>query len=325
MHPYWDRLYQAESDGYEFVGHSIAAQAFDVDLVIDQAQHRIEVKGVARCTVITERCAEIRFLLGRNVEKETQAEVTISLLQIDGNDVVWTQQGECFTIPLSPALSGGETFQLHFHYTAIPLARKCWVHLSADGYVPDVGDAETELCYEGCWLPIFDDLFTHVSTDIRIQESLGQQVVFNGKLLETRDSDGATIYRFSSVMPGMPTVIIGDFLHSTLTYEHARITCYYQPGYRQVVDLTLTLARDIVAMYTEWFGINPVSEISLVQLRRTGFGQYAPSPLVAFPLHDLQPDSAFASPDAPLDAQFQLGLIGMLSHEIGHFSVWRPY
>lgn len=319
MHPYWERLFQTEENGHGFVGHNIAAQTFDVDLVIDQEHHSIEVKGVVSCIVLTETCSEVCFLLGRNIENETHASVMISLLQIDRNDVVWTQQEDRFTIPLSQSLSRGETFQLGFHYITIPLARKCWVHSSADGFVPELGDAETELCYEGCWLPVFDNQYTHVYANIQINESLGQQVVFNGKLLETSEIDGVTVYRYTSIMPSYPTVIVGDFICKTLTYENARIMCYYQPGYHRIIDYVLKLAKDIVAMYTEWFGINPVSDISLVQLRRTGFGQYAPSPLVIFPLCDLQPDSAFTLPDASLDLQLQHRLIGMLSHEIGHF------
>ena len=71
-------------------------------------------------------------------------------------------------------------------------------------------------------------------------------------------------------------------------------------------------------LYADWFGVNPVTDATLVQLRRTGFGQYAPSPLVAFPRQDLQPDSAYVSPHADLAEQTREKLVSMLSHELGH-------
>lgn len=316
---FWERLSQAEERGAAFVGHAVAARAFEVDLVIDQPHHRISVEGTAHCEALEEGCREIRFVLGRNVERESGADVAIAELRLNGLDVAWKQERDCFSIPLSGTMAKGETFDLSFRYVATPLARKCWVHSRADGVVPELGDGETELCYEGCWLPVFDNVFSTVTTDIRIRESLGQQVIFNGRLVEATETEEGVVHHFTSVMSGSPTVIVGEFATKAITYGDARITCHFQPGHERSVDAALALAQQIVGLYTDWFGVNPVTDATLVQLRRTGFGQYAPSPLVAFPRQNLSPDSAYPSPHANPAEQTREELVSMLSHELGHF------
>jgi len=316
---FWERLMLSEERGGRFVGRAAVARAFDIDLLIDQPHHCIAVAGVAHCEVLEEGCKEIRFVLGRNVERDSFADVAIAKLQLNALDVAWTQDGDCCSIALPQAMVKGETFALSFEYVATPLARKCWVHSRADGFVPELGDDETELCYEGCWLPVFDNVFSTVTTDIRIRESLGQRVIFNGRLVETEETENGVVYHFTSVMPGWPTVMVGDFAAKAVTYGDARIACHFQPGYERSVDIALALAQQIVQLYTDWFAVNPVTDATLVQLRRTGYGQYAPSPLVAFPRQDLWPDSAYPSPHATPAEQTREELVPMLSHELGHF------
>jgi aminopeptidase N len=317
---FWDRLSAAEERGDAFLGQAVRARAFDVDLLIDQPNHRISVTGTADCEVQEDGCRELRFLLGRNLARDDFAEVTVAKLQLDGRDVAWEQTGDCFAVAAPRPLAKGETFALSFQYTATPFARKCWVHSCAGSEEPGLGEGETELCYEGCWLPLFDKLLLPVTTDIRIRESLGQQAIFNGRLVVATQTADGLVHHFASVMPGMPTVIIGDFITKAVTHGGARVACYFQPGYERSVDIALTLAQQLVQLYTDWFGVSPGADATLVQLRRgPGLGQYAPSPLVAFPLQDLRPDTAYASPDSDAGEQTRRDLTAMLSHELGHF------
>ena len=316
---YWERLGEIEDVDAAFMRRAAVAHSYTVELFVNQPQRRIEVTGTAQGEILAEACMELHFLLGRNLEREDFADVTLAQLQLNGHDVAWKREGDRFTIALPRRLSRGESFAVAFQYSAVPLARKCWVHSRASGMVPGVGDGESELCYEGCWLPIFDDMFYPVSTDIFIREALGQQIIFNGNLLNITETTDGPLYHFTSVMPGMPTVIVGDFITRTISDGAMRMTAYFQPGYERSAEYALALAEQIAALYTEWFVINPANDFMLVQLRRSGFGQYAPSPLVAFPRQDLQPDDAYPSATDTLDAQAQRQMITMLAHEIGHF------
>ncbi len=55
--------------------------------------------------------------------------------------------------------------------------------------VPGLGDGETELCFEGHWLPLANEYFQPPSAKIKIIADRELTVIFNGKLIESQEQN----------------------------------------------------------------------------------------------------------------------------------------
>ncbi len=314
MDDFWQTFLDCESRGFEFLkGNVWQIDSYDVVVTLSPGDHSIGVTGSAQGTILAERCDELRFLLGLNVAQRNHTLVDVRTLRCSGQELPAVPDEHMFSIELDHTAPCGDTVVLEFDYRSVPIARKCWVNSTAGGPVPGLGDGETELCFEGYWLPFANVLYQPVTAEVKIVDRSGRQVIFNGKLLEISDDGSATTYRYRTCTPTMPTVIAGDFgLVTKPISDDSSVRFYHQPGYEEIAGAVVGLAADVFGRFVHWLGVNPLQgqDFGLVQLKRSSFGQYAPFPLVIFPEQDI----AFLMGD---DAWQKL--TGMLGHEIGHF------
>ena len=313
MEDFWRTLFACEDSGWDFIKNgSWQIDAYDVTVILDPKEHSIEVDGNAEGTVLVESCDELRFILGLNVASESYAQVAIKALSVNGQQRVdYGNGGYKFRIPFLQKASKGDSVTLGFHYTSVPLARKCWVNSDSKGPVQGLGDGETELCFEGFWLPWANAQFQPVMATVEIVDKAGCQVIFNGELLETWQEGGATHSRFRTTIPGHPTLIAGEFEKTTkIVGDGGSITFYHQKDYAKVAQDIVDFTQGILERFVKWFTVNPVRDFYLVQLKRTEFGQYAPFPMVIFPRDDISKEMARENWER---------LAGMLGHEVSHF------
>jgi aminopeptidase N len=316
MENFWETFSALERAGHAFIqGNAWRIDAYDVTVTLRPKAHSLEVLGEARGTIQANACRELRFLLGLNVAAEDGASYKIRSLKLKGEEAAYEADRYMVTLPLDTPRTTGDTVTLTFHYHVSPIARKGWVNSRSDGPVPELGNGETELCFEGLWLPFANIQFQPVTTTIDVIAPADQVVIFNGVRLDTqalpKDEQRHRRHRFRSLGPGWPTVIAGDFVHAQKPMHHGgRAHFYHQPSYEQVAEALLEHACELVERFVAWFEINPIRDFILVQLQRTSFGQYAPFPMVAFPKDDVPPTAEDAVTPQ---------LTGMLAHEIGHF------
>ena len=206
MEDFWKTLFACEDSGWDFIKNgSWQIDAYDVTVILDPKEHSIEVDGNAEGTVLVESCDELRFILGLNVASESYAQVAIKALSVNGQQRVdYRNDRYKFYIPVVQKASKGDSVTLGFHYTSVPLARKCWVNSDSKGPVQGLGDGETELCFEGFWLPFANAQFQPVMATVEIVDKAGCQVIFNGELLETWQEGGATHSKYRTTIPGHP-------------------------------------------------------------------------------------------------------------------------
>jgi hypothetical protein len=313
MGDFWKTLSTCEGSGWDFIkNNSWQIDTYDVILILNPKEHSIEVNGNAIGTVLAESCEELRFLLGLNTSSESYAQVAIKALSVNGQQGVdYMSDQYKFRIPLLQKAYRGDRVTLGFHYTSVPLARKCWVNSDSKGPVEGLGDGETELCFEGFWLPFANEQYQQVMATVEIVDRAGCQVVFNGELLKTWQEGGAPYSKYGTTVPTLPTIVAGEFEKTTsMLGDGGSITFYHQKEYAKVAEDIVDFTQGILERFVEWFTVNPVRNFYLVQLKRTEWGQYAPFPMVIFPRDDISQEMERGSWER---------LAGMLGHEIAHF------
>jgi hypothetical protein len=311
MGDFWPRFLALEGSGFEFLkDSSCQLEHYDVKLQIQNEDHSIDVQGTARGRVIGTTADQLRFLLGFNYVDPNQVSFTFRELTFGGEPAAYHSDKHMHQLLFGRELREGDAFEIGFSYKTSPVARKCWVNSESDWPVPGLGDGETELCFEGCWLPFANGRFQSVTVDIQIEDLPGASVLFNGQFLGTGYEDDCLVHRFSTWMPTFPTVVAGDFQVVTRQIGDGTLAFYHQPGYSDVVETMLDIAESVLSVLVELLGTNPVRDFALIQLKRTDWGQYAPFPFVLFPADDIS----------------RLGegsdwkrVTQMLAHEIGHF------
>jgi hypothetical protein len=311
MDDFWPRFLALEGSGFGFLkGSPCQLEHYDVKLQIQNQDHSIDVQGTARGRVIGTTADQLRFLLGSNYVNPDQVSCTLRELTFNGEPAAYHSDKHMHQLLFGRELGEGQTFEIGFSYKTSPVARKCWVNSASDWPIPGLGEGETELCFEGYWLPFANERFQLVTADIQIEDLPGAAVLFNGQLLGTGYEDDCLVHRFSTWMPTFPTVVAGDFQVVSRQIGDGTLAFYHQPGYSDVVETMLDTAESVLSVLVELLGTNPVRDFSLIQLKRTGFGPYAPFPFVLFPFEDIPRLG---------DGSDWRRVTQMLAHEIGHF------
>ena len=311
MADFYDALTEAMNRGFEHLGNSpCEIYHYDVELEISHEKHKIAVKGSANCRVIKTSAIELRLLLGLNVTTENISPYTIHEMTLNGRITRYQREDFLFTIPFEREYRKGEEFQIGFAYEGIPSANKCWVNSTSTGLIPGLGDGETELCYEGMWLPFANEQFQSPTAHIAVKALSNAVVLFNGKYLLRKETSAGEYRKFRTYIPTFPTVVAGAFEVTERKINEGKISFYFQPGYAKTAAKTVETAERVLSTIAGWLGNNPVSDFTLIQLKRKTFGQYAPFPFVIFPLDDIKID---------VDQNNWTQITQMLAHEIGHF------
>ncbi len=218
-------------------------------------------------------------------------------------------EGHKIEVLLDRVIREGESFTLEFDYFTRPLGWKCWVESSADGMIPGLGDGETELCFEGCWLPVAG--INPVMAEVEIISDGTKRVLFNGELLKVVKKSNIEVYSFKTCMSTYPTIIAGDFeLIERKMDDDCSIAFYHQREYSSAASKVVGISEVILRQLVEWFESNPIKDFYLVQLKRLEFGQYAPFPMVILPKDDIRNDMS--------EEQWQ-SVTGMLTHQMHEF------
>lgn len=311
MASFWNRLMPAMNRGFaHLVNSPCEIQHYDICLDLLESDHRIQVTGVAQGKVIGESATELRFLLGLDVISPEISPCIVTKLTLDGVPADYSRDDFLFTVRFLQKLGRGDSFKIGFSYTGSPAANKCWVNSRPDWPFPGLGDGETELCFEGLWLPFANEQFQSPTTTITISGSAGQTILFNGDRCDATNDAKNSVQQFTTAMPTFPTVIGGDFQNVQTRAGNAQISFYYQSGYDETAKKTIAIAGNILTTIAGWIGINPVTDFTLVQLKRTSFGQYAPFPFVILPRDDIR---------RKVEDNDWSAVTKMLAHEIGHF------
>lgn len=308
---FWQHFLKTEERGYAFLGDSpCQLDAYQVALRLHPESHSIDVAGKARGHVIGPVASELRFLLGLDYRYPASSSASIRELHLDGTPAVYSNEAHLYRLAFPRELPQSASFEIEFAYETVPVARKCWVNAQSAWPIPGLGEGDTELCFEGYWLPFANAQFQPVSTEIEIAELPEAMVLFNGEALDDLRRDGVRWHRYRSSGLVFPTVLAGQFDLVTRCRCSGMLSFYHQPGYSDVADQVLATAARILDVLTEWMGIEPLGNLTLVQLRRTSFGPYAPSPFVIFTLDDIEVD---------VEANDWKSISQMLTHELGHF------
>jgi hypothetical protein len=311
MDDFWPAFTALERSGFEFLaGNPCELEHYDVKLWVHSDSHSIDVQGTARGRVIGAVGDQLRFLLGLNCVHPDQAACTIRELAFNGKPARYKSARHMHQLFFGRELGRGDAFEMGFSYQSSPVARKCWVNSRSDWPIPGLGDGETELCFEGYWLPFANERFQAPTVDIQIAHLPGSTVLFNGQFLGTDHDDAYPLLRFSTQMPTFPTVVAGAFQVVTRQIGDGKLAFYHQPGYSGAAKAMLDTTESILRILAEWLGTAPSVDFSLIQLKRTSFGPYAPFPFVLFPLDDI---------DKIADGDDWKRVTQMLAHEIGHF------
>lgn len=309
---FWSRYQTIEQKSFDFLaGTQCWLNHYDVRLRIHPDQHSVDVTGTARGRVVGSGADEFRFLLGLDYREPAVSSCTIRELTVDGQPVTALRSdGHTHRVPFPIPLNQGETFELAFDYNAVPVARKCWVNAQSDWSLPGLGDGETELCFEGYWLPFANALFQPVTFEIAIADVSGSMLVANGELCRDLIAGNERWHRYRSTVPTFPTVAAGNFEFLTNALSGGSLSFYYQAGYADVAGEVLATGSRVLALFTQWLKIIPKGDLALIHLTRSEWSQYAPFPFVIFPRDDIRKDVA---------ANDWKRITQMLAHEIGHF------
>jgi hypothetical protein len=312
MDEFWSRYLAIEQRGFDFlVDNPCRLDHYDVRLRIEPDRHSVDVTGTARGCIIGPGADEFRFLLGLDYRKPAEMSCMIRKLTLDGHPAAaMKSDAHMHRVAFPKQRHQGETFELTFDYSSVPVARKCWVNAQSDWPVPGLWNGETELCFEGYWLPFANALFQPVTFEIDIADVPGSVVVANGKSLGDVVNENERWCRYRSTVPTFPTVVAGNFEILTKPLSGGLFSFYYQAGYAGVADEVLATGSRIFDLFTTWLKKNPPGDLSLIQLARTGWGQYAPFPFIIFPRDDIKKD---------VTANDWKRISQMLAHEIGHF------
>ena len=311
MGDFWETLLACENEGHSFIhDNEWQLDSYDVRVIIHPESHSLDVEGSADGVVLADREA-LRFLLGLNVGRPDKSSCDIDYLSLNGTRCTPERNAFMFSLYPSSRLPKGSTVHLEFRYHIEPLARKCWVNSQPDGFVPGLGEGETELCFEGLWLPFANDQFQAVTATIQLACPRELTLIVNGTHTGESPSPLGSLRSYRMPLPNFPVVLAGAFeVVESRQAENNGVTFYHQEGYAAVAEQVVKRAMLVRRKLAEWLGLDPPGSFSLVQLKRTSFGQYAPFPLVLFPHQD------FAREPEALDLR---RLTSMLAHEIGHF------
>ena len=311
MDDFWNRLGLSINSGLEYLKDSACELThYNVTLRLHTAEHSLEISGTAQGRVVGDKSDELRFLLGLNLMSEDRSPYSISELTCAGKPAEYTRDEFRFCLSFGRELSKGDTFEICFAYSGKPAANKCWVNSRSDWPIPGLGDGETELCFEGLWLPFANGEFQAPTAEIKIVDVAGCSMLFNGEHVSAITVTGEAIHRFITPTPTFPTVVVGKFESVTKQINGSKLLFYHQPGYEQVAQKTVDTAASVLETIAGWIGMNPLKDFSLIQLKRTAFGQYAPFPFVLFPRDDINRKAG--------DNDWER-ITKMLAHEIGHF------
>ena len=312
MEDFWSRYRTVEQKSFDFLAGSLCRlDHYDVRLRIHPERHSVDVTGTARGRVVAPGADEFRFLLGLDYREPAATSCTIRELTLDGRPAAPIRSdGHTHRVAFPRPRGSGETFELGFDYSTVPVARKCWVNAQSDWPVPGLADGETELCFEGYWLPFANALFQPVTFRIDIADVPGSVVVANGESLGDLVTKGERWHRYRLAVPTFPTVVAGDFEVLTKSLSGGSFSFYHQAGYAGVAGEVLATGVRILDLFTWWLTISPRGDLALIQLARTEWGPYAPFPFVIFPRDDIRKDVA---------ANDWKRISQMLAHEIGHF------
>jgi hypothetical protein len=311
MTEFWDDFFACENDGLVFIhDNGWEIDTYDVKIIVNPETYSLDVEGIAHGIALLDR-EELRFLLGFNFEYPDRSCCDMEYISLNGFRCAVDRTAFKYTLRPQHALSKGTEIQLEFRYHIVPLARKCWVNSRSNGCVPGLGDGETELCFEGFWLPFANDRYQMVTATIHVKCPSHLTVISNGALIEANCTTAGYTQSYRMRMPGFPTVVAGTFELAEKRHPGgADIQFYHQPGYSEVAAQVVERAALVRSRLVDWLSFNPPGSLGLVQLRRTSFGQYAYFPLVLFPKDDV------ARTVEAIDLE---RLTSMLGHEIGHF------
>ena len=130
MDDFWSRYLTIEQKGLDFLtGSPCRLDHYNVLLRIQPDRHSVDVTGTARGCIIGPSADEFRFLLGFDYREPATASCTIRKLSLDGQPAAVIQSdGQMHRVEFPRHRSHGETFELAFDYSTVPVARKCWVN-----------------------------------------------------------------------------------------------------------------------------------------------------------------------------------------------------
>jgi hypothetical protein len=193
-----------------------------------------------------------------------------------------------------------------FSYVSKPNGAKCWVDSDLNG-ATEAG-RETELAYEGLYLPYANTNFKGIASRIELAAPADYAVICNGKLISEHSSDGYTYSTYISDIETSPTIIGGHFEKCIGTNKN--FVFYHQEGFENTAMWCLDESINIFHKISELLKSDLQPFLQLVQLKRTEFGQYAAVPMVLFPIQDI---------DRDMSDKKKKEFVNMMCHEIAHF------
>jgi aminopeptidase N len=202
------------------------------------------------------------------------------VLDANGQDVAFRQEGQALTLLLLNPLPAGKPASINLSYGGT-LA-------SADGSPVEglklayVGTEGSYLLYPGRWFPVSAYGVNRFAATMKITVPPDETVVASGKTASMEREAGKVTYTYEFDQASFPgTVIAGRYVVQPATAVGADIALYLKPGHENLAASYGDTAAKILAFYSDEFGPLPSAHLAIVEIEDGTVGGYAAPGLVA--------------------------------------------
>jgi|GEM_PF-4277324 len=274
----------------------LVPRQYAIRLRTDPPAHRIGASVSVRAEVTADHGGPLLALLGLPGMNVFQ----VRRVAIDGRPAAYRYRTPRLWVDLPRPAVAGTQLELAVDYEGRLSAPK--------GYT---GPRCTELCFESLWAPMvaFPGVAFGVEAEITTPDT--EETAFSGDPCGSRAAAGqrTTYWRTSHPLISA-TMLSGPFEVAERQAGELKVRILTQRGYGLAADGLAGMAGAIVRTGTEWFGELPLHQITIAQLHRREYGDYAHVPFVVFPRGHL------SRKPTPED---MASVLESLAHELGHF------